>query len=104
VYKTAWFSLILSIFAILPSAVSGIGIPLIFISQIVGGIAMAAGRITICSFSAVIAFINLEFISVFSVKNSLLSPSGLALGFVLLLPQIIGYVIFLRRNAKLKKS
>jgi uncharacterized membrane-anchored protein len=102
--KTAWLSLILSLLAVFPSAISGIGLPIIFVSQIVGGFAMAAGRVYICSISALIAIINLEFISIFSSSHSVLSPSSLTWGLILLLPQLIGYTFFLRRRANTEKN
>jgi hypothetical protein len=54
----AWFSLILSILAIVPSAVSSIGFPFVLLSQIAGGVAFAGGSVKIALFSAAITLLS----------------------------------------------
>ncbi len=96
----AWFSLLLSIFAILPSFISGVGIPLIFISQIVGGVAMSSGRVYVCGISALIAIVNLEFLSVFSQEAHERPLYGLIFGAILLSPPLFGFFMYRLREEK----
>jgi hypothetical protein len=97
-----WASVVLSLLAILPSLISGVGFAMVFLGLVLAGVAAALGQTKLALVSFIISVVNVFGFSVFTLMPDSWSSKSLLMLAILYSPLMIGLLIGYLRGARAK--